>query len=159
MCIRDRSSGGGAWVYAIGDGRDRVIRDQSTLRISQRQASGERRKSENLADRQREWAGRLRVETAQYGPRSDGPEAGQTTTDETEAALLLTSTFAEVEVESGRFGRDLLRTYLSNQDLSDLMTKDVALFIGFSSKPGPTRLCCRPAGSRRDFRAVQPERR
>lgn len=106
-----------------------------------------------LADFQRTWARRFRVATATYGSGKTQPV--DTSRDTVEAALLLLTTFRELEEQRGSAIR-LTPSYLSELDLSDQLTKDVMLFIGFSDEPGPGRLCYRATGSSRAFRAIQP---
>ena len=42
-------------------------------------------------------------------------------------------------------------------DLSEVLTKDMVLLVGFAKAPGPVSLCTRRAGSTRDYRRVAPE--
>lgn len=112
-----------------------------------------RRNPAELAVFQAEWASRLgaEVEQVQTDPSTRVRGAGPA-----QNALLLLTTFAELRpvTDSILGSRDLARTNLAGLDLSDLITKDTALLVGFSNAPGPARLCCRTAGQNRRFRPL-----
>jgi hypothetical protein len=145
----------------IGSTEASVLRNQETagaLDVRAYGPDGKREFAPTLADVQRKWADKFGVRLQQ----SYGQEEKVVKVDAgvSEAALFLLTTFQEQEPEAANspaFGaRTLARTYLTRLDLSDLLTKETMLFVGFSDTPGPARLCYRPAGTRRQYRAVRP---
>jgi len=74
------------------------------------------------------------------------------------SALLLLTLYQEIDRdEILQNGYDLIRSQGQRLDSSDRLTRDTALFIGFSQDPGPTRLCYRLSGdSGRGFKAIKP---
>lgn len=144
----------------VGDPPERgIFRRDATLTRLDRLAYGPQNRrdfSPTLADLQTRWAEKFGVRLERgYGPEAKPPKV---TADLSEAALLLLTSFQEFKPASNpQWGsRTLARTGLSELDLSNLITRDTALLVGFSDSSGPARLCYRPAGSRRSFRAIRP---
>lgn len=145
----------------IGNPPDKgFLRQQETLTRLDVMAygpAGRRDFSKTLADLQKGYAEKFGVRL-EPGYRGD-EEPTKVTADLGEAALMLLTTFQEFKPASEPQwggGRSLARTYLTGLDLSDLLTKDVMLLVGFSDAPGPARLCYRPAGTQRKFRPIRP---
>ena len=52
---------------------------------------------------------------------------------------------------------ELVAGHLRRLDLSENLTSNRALLVGFTREPGPARLCVRPGGKkRRDFEPIEP---
>ncbi len=144
----------------------RGFADQSTLTGLDVQAYGtdpdlraRRSFSPRLSTLQREWAVRFGIQSERSFREEE--KRIKVTTDLSEAALLLATTFEEFRPAADAGGwrtRGLARTYLTGMDVSRLLTREAALFIGFSETPGPARLCCRPSGTNRRYRSLTPGR-
>jgi len=144
----------------IGDPPEHgILRRDATLTRLDTLAYGPQNRrdfSPTLADLQTRWAEKFGVRLERgYGLEEKPPKV---TADISEAALLLLTSFQEFKpaINPQWGSSSLARTGLSGLDLSNLITKDTALLVGFSDSAGPARLCYRPAGSRRSFRAIRP---
>jgi len=144
----------------IGDPPERgILRRDATLTRLDTLAYGPQNRrdfSPTLADLQTRWAEKFGVRLKRGYDLEERP--AKVTADISEAALLLLTSFQEFKPAADPVwgSRSLARTGLSGLDLSNLITKDTALLVGFSDSAGPARLCYRPAGSRRNFRAIRP---
>lgn len=78
--------------------------------------------------------------------------------DAVEDTLLLLTTMKDLTPESTyhRYGADLARSHGRRLDLTDGLTTDTAVLIGFTREAGPVRLCVRRAGGGGGFDAREP---
>jgi hypothetical protein len=73
--------------------------------------------------------------------------------------MLLMTTFDEIDPRALARSNDLDRTAGHVLDRSRAMTRNHALFIGFSTEPGPARLCYRKAGNDSgQWRDIEPDK-
>ncbi len=130
-------------LQAYGDSIDPLVRTRFAPRLS---------------DLHKQWARMFGVRSDQ-GFGVEQPDV-KVTSDMSEAALLLLTTFAEIRQTDDDptiwSARTLGRTHLVGLDVSDLITKETMLLVGFSDAPGPARLCCRPGGSTGRYRYLKP---
>ncbi|UCD28356.1 MAG: hypothetical protein JSV03_14925 [Planctomycetota bacterium] len=79
-------------------------------------------------------------------------------TNKPDSALLLLTTFDDVDQwQIKQKGQEIGRSQGQRLDRSSVLTKDTALFVGFSEDPGPARLCRRkPGTSTGSWKAIQP---
>ena len=152
----------GIWCHALGDGR---LANGATLSSLEKviRRSGE---APVLVHFQSQWARKAGARAGEpSGGSDDQARAARLDIEGVQAELLLVSTFREYDgvLSSGMRGAlgsstELARTYLRKLDVSELLTRDVMLLVGFSDAPGPARLCYRPAGTDRRFRPTRPSR-
>lgn len=92
-----------------------------------------------------------------YGSSASDREKQAITQQGFEAALLLMSLYDEFDQnEIRKSGLDLSRSRGHELDRSAYLRQHVALFVGFSRDPGPTRLCHRDAGTKQKWTPLQP---
>lgn len=74
------------------------------------------------------------------------------------SAMMLMSLYDESDpAEFAERGSSLRRSFGTDLECSLDLTRDTAMFIGFSNSPGPARICYRDAGSKRRFLPVEPD--
>jgi len=142
---------------AIGQWLD-VITD--TERKRQRKPNYVHRQSTTtLSNLQDGWLKRLGIVHDPYG-RQTSKRRLEMNTDQFTGAMMLMTTFDEIDPASIRSNRELNRTAGHVLDRSLAMTRNQALFVGFSYEPGPARLCYRKsqAGVSRRWRDIEPDK-
>lgn len=109
-----------------------------------------------LGDLQERWLQRLGIQQDYYGRQRK--RHIEVSTDQFTSAMLLMTTFDEIDPASIRRNRELNRTAGHVLDRSLAMTRNQALFVGFSYEPGPARLCYRKsqAGVSRRWKDIEP---
>ena len=115
-----------------------------------------RQSTTNLGDLQERWLQKLGLQQDYYGQQRK--RHIEMSTDQFTSAMLLMTTFDEIDPDSISRNRELGRTAGHGLDRSLAMTRDHALFVGFSEQPGPARLCYRKSqtGSRK-WRDIEPD--
>jgi hypothetical protein len=152
------------WIGALDNGQRvtwRQLLERQTIEADAAQESSRGRGQSKvgrkpLLDFQREWLRGLGVRSRPaYGDESERMEITQ---ENFVNALLLLTLYEEIDPDEFLHTRyELLRSYGQRLDRSDHLTRDRALFVGFSREPGPSRLCYRSAGqAHRRWKPIQP---
>jgi len=139
----------------------RQLLERQTIKADAAQASSQGRGQSKvgrklLPDFQREWLRGLGVRS-RHAYR-DESQRMRITQENFVSALLLLTLYEEIDPDGIlRDGYELLRSHGQRLDRSDHLTRDTALFVGFSREPGPSRLCYRTAGQAgRRWKPIQP---
>jgi hypothetical protein len=115
-----------------------------------------RQSSTNLADLQDRWLSKTGTRQDYYGRQRK--RYLEVTTNPFISATLLLTTFDEIDPESLSGNWEVGRTAGHTLDRSLAMTRNHALFVGFSREPGPARLCYRKSeASSMRWRDIEPD--
>ncbi len=118
-------------------------------------ASGSGNRGKVLREMCKEWAIKVgsRPEYQDYRRKEDKIEVSL---DAVKNALLLLTFYEELDQWESSLRR-LDRSEGRVLDASQLLTRDTALFVGFSNDPGPARLCWRRAASNGKWKPIEPD--